>query len=225
MLTAAVMGSLICALLLVVAVSCTCRLHALRTLEHRLASHRLEPPLSSSHRLSREFFFCEPPPSYAAAVQGSHSLYVENFHYSVPPVHHRPASGHRRRGRHHRHSRHTGVPSPLRNAAVAPERDGRSLSCGTLPLVDTSTLIALPVQGDSACSSKNDSPVQQPDGSESVVGTTSKDDTVCSRTANGSDCTILACALEISSQGEDLISSSDSVLHYCCDSDSEPLVA
>lgn len=88
-LTAAITGSLICALLLVIAISCMCRLHALRSLEHRLAAR--ETPLS---RMSREFFFREPPPSYAVAVGPN---CVENSHYAPR----RPRRSHRR---HHRNA-------------------------------------------------------------------------------------------------------------------------
>ncbi|XP_054711541.1 low-density lipoprotein receptor-related protein 6-like [Uloborus diversus] len=102
-LTAAVMGSLICALLLVIAISCTCRLHALRILESRLMSR--ETPLS---RLTREFYFREPPPSYAVAVAGQQrrNLCVENVHYGTPV---RP---NRRRSRRSRSSRSPAPPPP-----------------------------------------------------------------------------------------------------------------
>lgn len=117
-LTAALMGSLICALLLVIAISCTCRLHALRMLETRLATTR-ETPLS---RLSREFFFREPPPSYAVAVQGDprRNLCVENLHYNN---HHEAGVYRPRRGRRSRHSRNPvvvpiNVPEPSTDESV-----------------------------------------------------------------------------------------------------------
>ncbi|XP_022249969.1 low-density lipoprotein receptor-related protein 3-like [Limulus polyphemus] len=63
-ITAAVMGSLICGLLLVVAVSCMCKLFALRYLEHH-PDYSRQTPLS---RLEQEIMYREPPPSYAVAV-------------------------------------------------------------------------------------------------------------------------------------------------------------
>lgn len=84
------MGSLICGLLLVIAISCTCKLIALRNVELQTAAGdergssdtprvggvtypRAFPfPCNDSDtplfRLEHEFFYREPPPSYAAAV-------------------------------------------------------------------------------------------------------------------------------------------------------------
>ncbi|XP_055943335.1 low-density lipoprotein receptor-related protein 12-like [Argiope bruennichi] len=117
-LTAALMGSLICALLLVIAISCTCRLHALRMLENRLSQTR-ETPLS---RMSRDFFFREPPPSYAVAVQGDphRNLCVENLHYSIPV--HRS----RRRARRTRQSRAASRPPIASSTTAHNERSGPS---------------------------------------------------------------------------------------------------
>uniref|UniRef100_T1KIA9 Uncharacterized protein n=1 Tax=Tetranychus urticae TaxID=32264 RepID=T1KIA9_TETUR len=96
-ITAALMGSLICGLLLVIAISCTCKLIALRQIEQQRqaqddsycgsATNNL---YSSSHIYQRyfpfarsnshstwplfspdsEYFYREPPPSYASAVSG-----------------------------------------------------------------------------------------------------------------------------------------------------------
>ncbi|XP_076358325.1 low-density lipoprotein receptor-related protein 12-like [Tachypleus tridentatus] len=63
-ITAAIIGSLICGLLLVVAVSCTCKLFALRYMEHH-PDYSRQTPLS---RLEQEIMYREPPPSYAIAV-------------------------------------------------------------------------------------------------------------------------------------------------------------
>lgn len=90
-ITAAIMGSLICGLLLVIAISCTCKLIALRNVEQQqLSESQIEGRGGSSHssysrsfpfafgesdtplfRLEQEFFYREPPPSYAAAMGGS----------------------------------------------------------------------------------------------------------------------------------------------------------
>lgn len=84
------MGSLICGLLLVIAISCTCKLIALRQVETQqqlndtVETHRVGGPSSYPRsfpfacndtdtplfRLEHEFFYREPPPSYAAAVGG-----------------------------------------------------------------------------------------------------------------------------------------------------------
>ncbi|XP_071038944.1 low-density lipoprotein receptor-related protein 3 isoform X2 [Parasteatoda tepidariorum] len=108
-LTAALMGSLICALLLVIAISCTCRLHALRMLDSRILSR--ETPFS---RLSREFIFREPPPSYAVAVQNDprRNLCVENLQSGVQIYHNR------RRSRRHRHSRSSRRPQVPPNVSL-----------------------------------------------------------------------------------------------------------
>jgi hypothetical protein len=68
------MGSLICGLLLIIAVSCTCKLIALRHAEDSAALSRSNGPIPTSDphlmHLEPDGFFCyrEPPPSYAAAV-------------------------------------------------------------------------------------------------------------------------------------------------------------
>ncbi|KAI1297126.1 Low-density lipoprotein receptor-related protein 3 [Halotydeus destructor] len=90
-ITAAIMGSLICGLLLVIAISCTCKLIALRQVEqHHLSDSLVDPRIvqgcarrghlpfslgggggetdSSLFRLEHEFFYREPPPSYAVAM-------------------------------------------------------------------------------------------------------------------------------------------------------------
>jgi len=88
-ITAAIMGSLICGLLLVIAISCTCKLIALRQVErHHSSSHTSPSHISHNYdrsysingftgdsdtplfRLEHGFFFREPPPSYATAVGG-----------------------------------------------------------------------------------------------------------------------------------------------------------
>nr|CAD7262361.1 unnamed protein product [Timema shepardi] len=78
-ITAAIMGSLICGLLLVIAVGCMCRLYTLRLTS---ASYRLYHD-ESGHDPSRlrafapppdEFFHREPPPAYTVAVSESQQL-------------------------------------------------------------------------------------------------------------------------------------------------------
>ncbi|XP_076067432.1 uncharacterized protein LOC143040349 isoform X1 [Oratosquilla oratoria] len=72
-IAAAAMGGLVCSLLLVIAVGCTCRLYALRIgfssssrTGHRVG-HR-STPLSPLSRLEQHLLQREPPPSYAVAV-------------------------------------------------------------------------------------------------------------------------------------------------------------
>lgn len=86
-ITAAIMGSLICGLLLVIAISCTCKLIALRQVEQQqqLTDIEVEAARASQSysrtfpfaygesdtplfRLEQEFFYREPPPSYSVAV-------------------------------------------------------------------------------------------------------------------------------------------------------------
>lgn len=82
MITAAIIGSLFCGLLVVVAVSCSCRLYALRLAQQRQqmsAAERLcdsAPPLFADGAPA-DFWFREPPPPYAVAV-GEHR-------YHLPP--------------------------------------------------------------------------------------------------------------------------------------------
>lgn len=90
-ITAAIMGSLICGLLLVIAISCTCKLIALRQVERHSSTHTSPSHISHNYdrnfsingftgdsdtplfRLEHGFFFRDPPPSYAAAVGGYQS--------------------------------------------------------------------------------------------------------------------------------------------------------
>ncbi|XP_053203771.1 low-density lipoprotein receptor-related protein 3-like isoform X2 [Panonychus citri] len=79
-ITAALMGSLICGLLLVIAISCTCKLIALRQIEQQRQAQddsscgtSINNIYSSSHIYQSpdsEYFYREPPPSYASAVSG-----------------------------------------------------------------------------------------------------------------------------------------------------------
>lgn len=96
--SAAVMGSLICGLLLVVAVGCTCRLYWLRRAEREIASRDtvLSPFVSNS-------FYPDPPPPYASSV----GRRLENLHYEVP---------HRHTGRSGRSRRHQQPPVSLLSA-------------------------------------------------------------------------------------------------------------
>lgn len=72
-ITAAIMGSLICGLLLVIAVGCMCRLYSLRLavsnnyrIHHDEISH--VPSILRSIPLPGDFFHREPPPAYTVAV-------------------------------------------------------------------------------------------------------------------------------------------------------------
>ncbi|GFR01309.1 low-density lipoprotein receptor-related protein 3 [Trichonephila clavata] len=229
-LTAALMGSLVCALLLVIAISCICRLHALRMLENRLSATR-ETPLS---RMSREFFFREPPPSYAVAVQGDphRSLCVENLHYGVPI--HRS----RRRGRRSRQSRlpsrpssHHIIPSIERNVPQNPP------VFSDVVLLDDS----LPVSSDSANinnqrlmqgpRNKDNNSVEASDELKEVhvpneinFNKNSEDANTCSSDAHNNpsvETVSLESVATVTSEPSCLSTSND---HYYCDSDTDPLV-
>ncbi|XP_077503266.1 uncharacterized protein LOC144113806 [Amblyomma americanum] len=77
MITAAIIGSLFCGLLVVVAVSCSCRLYALRLAQQQAAA--AEGPMDSPplfvDSAPPDFWFREPPPPYAVAV-GDHRYHV-----------------------------------------------------------------------------------------------------------------------------------------------------
>lgn len=73
-IAAAIMGSLLCSLLLVIAVGCMCRLYSLRLavtnsyrIHHNGGSFTTQPPVP---HLDEEFFNREPPPAYSVAVSG-----------------------------------------------------------------------------------------------------------------------------------------------------------
>ena len=66
-ITAAVVGSLICGLLLVIALGCTCKLYALR-LQEAQGGPRFETPMS---RLQEEFMRRQAPPPYNEAMRSS----------------------------------------------------------------------------------------------------------------------------------------------------------
>lgn len=72
-ITAAIMGSLICGLLLVVAVGCTCKLYALRYGESS-GSTRSTLPLSP---LERELLSREPPPPYSTTMSQTSGSYCQ----------------------------------------------------------------------------------------------------------------------------------------------------
>lgn len=78
MITAAIIGSLFCGLLVVVAVSCSCRLYALRLAQQQAAA-AAEGPVDSpplfADSAPPDFWFREPPPPYAVAV-GDHRYHV-----------------------------------------------------------------------------------------------------------------------------------------------------
>lgn len=196
-------------------------------LEQRLSR---ETPLS---RLSREFFFREPPPSYAVAVQGSqhHNLYVENLHYGVPV--HRS----RRRSRRSRHSRNaippTQLPSVSRNCVfVSPVT--------TVPRYDT---ISVNTAGESSNpvpltesppterpGTKNEGVIPISEGNPDISKDTEDDkesstqsDSTCPVIRPSSDSESLSLEpINASLEGHsDFLQLTD---HYCCDSDSEPLV-
>lgn len=229
-LTAAVMGSLICALLLVIAISCTCRLHSLRMLEHRLSSR--ETPLS---RLSQEFFFREPPPSYAVAVQGSqhHNLYVENLHYGVPV--HRG----RRRSRRPRHSRNS---MPVPHLSTVPRNCVLVNPDGTVPSPEPVDINSTGESSSSVSSPDSSSAATPGTKDDCVIPISGKNQSICNDTIGDKETSVIQndnCPVHrLTSNSESLSlepinasledtpdtvqnSSSD---HYYCDSDSEPLV-
>lgn len=98
-ITAAIIGSLICGLLIVIAISCGCKLVALRHLEQyrtTMATNVSNPapfrnmdfPFPSSSdldaslfRLEHSVLFREPPPSYASTMGGYHDVNGINNSY------------------------------------------------------------------------------------------------------------------------------------------------
>ena len=118
------MGSLICGLLLVIAISCTCKLIALRQVErHNSSSHTSPSHISHNYdrnyningftgdsdtplfRLEHGFFFREPPPSYATAVGGYHSDRNNSYIEQIRQI--------RRQRRLRRNRRRPPTPPPL----------------------------------------------------------------------------------------------------------------
>lgn len=77
MITAAIIGSLFCGLLVVVAVSCSCRLYALRLAQQQAAAAEgpMDSPPLFADGAPPDFWFREPPPPYAVAV-GDHRYHV-----------------------------------------------------------------------------------------------------------------------------------------------------
>ena len=89
-ITAAIIGSLICCLLIVIAIGCACKLMVLRHMEHyrNVLTNSFAPiqnndfsfPVTagdldaSLFRLDSSFFFREPPPSYASTMGGYSDL-------------------------------------------------------------------------------------------------------------------------------------------------------
>ncbi|XP_042223956.1 uncharacterized protein LOC121867897 isoform X2 [Homarus americanus] len=78
-IVAAAMGGLVCSLLLVIAVGCTCRLYALRMGIGRAQHHgqrvgRRSTPLAPLSRLEQHLLQREPPPSYSVAVNDPSAL-------------------------------------------------------------------------------------------------------------------------------------------------------
>nr|XP_053648905.1 low-density lipoprotein receptor-related protein 12-like isoform X2 [Cherax quadricarinatus] len=78
-IVAAAIGGLVCSLLLVIAVGCTCRLYALRVGIGRAQQNghrvgRRSTPLAPLSRLEQHLLQREPPPSYAVAVNDPSAL-------------------------------------------------------------------------------------------------------------------------------------------------------
>ncbi|XP_070536640.1 low-density lipoprotein receptor-related protein 12-like [Ptychodera flava] len=114
-ITAAVVGSLICGLLLVIALGCTCKLYALR-----LSEQHSSFDISPMSRVEREFLRREAPPTYAASMaasdpsQQAQSAFMEQVH----------ALAHARRARRCRRSRLTTRPmTPLSDCCEEAEED------------------------------------------------------------------------------------------------------
>ncbi|XP_023227627.1 low-density lipoprotein receptor-related protein 12-like isoform X2 [Centruroides sculpturatus] len=91
--SAAVMGSLVCGLLLVVAVGCTCRLYSLRLVERRALDRETQ-----MSRFLPEAVHPEPPPSYASSV-GWYGPRPPGRRVPPPPPSGRRAGSGRRRPR------------------------------------------------------------------------------------------------------------------------------
>uniref|UniRef100_T1K866 CUB domain-containing protein n=1 Tax=Tetranychus urticae TaxID=32264 RepID=T1K866_TETUR len=168
-ITAALMGSLICGLLLVIAISCTCKLIALRQIEQQRqaqddsycgsatnnlysSSHiyqRYFPfARSNSHSTSplfspdSEYFYREPPPSYASAVSG-----IDEYGAGCS------SSSSRRRPRRLRPRGRRRPPSPPPSQQSLTESDGiyntgvfqRPSICSNIPA--TMNILSIPTTG------------------------------------------------------------------------------
>ncbi|KAG1659678.1 Low-density lipoprotein receptor-related protein 12 [Nymphon striatum] len=110
-ITAAVMGALICGLLLVIAIGCTCKLYTLRIVEQRDLTH--ETPMS---QIEREFMQREPPPPYAVAVgmpYYNQNQYSDHYRISLPIRPGRARSSRRVRRHHSRRRRAPSPPPPI----------------------------------------------------------------------------------------------------------------
>lgn len=106
-IAAAIMAALLCALLVVIAVGCTCRLYNLRLIyQHGFVPR--PPPLSLRHRLAEnsltlpsmlddEFYHPEPPPAYSVAVGECPPPPLVNIGANVPGVHQPQAPRRQRR--------------------------------------------------------------------------------------------------------------------------------
>ncbi|XP_035207653.1 low-density lipoprotein receptor-related protein 12-like [Stegodyphus dumicola] len=226
-LTAALMGSLICALLLVIAISCTCRLHALR-MENRMLAR--ETPLS---RLSREFFFREPPPSYAVAVENQphRNLCTENLHYGVPV--HRS----RRRSRRPRQGR-SGPRLPYVSSNCVLPRPGGIVPVHVpnlpSPEIPVNSQIPIPISENSAGQEENPRPSRK---DENILTNSAEQE--CELSVETSHNKAPHTFLQQNAQCENVntghvdfnyseagnSSVENHTDHYFCDSDSEPLVA
>lgn len=123
-ITSAIIGSLICGLLLVIAISCACKLVALRHMERyrsafrsgtrsRFPSH--EFPFTASpgdldatlFRLDNTLLFREPPPSYDSAMGGTPETNTSYTSYVLEQLRrHRNRTRRARRNQRARSSRH-----------------------------------------------------------------------------------------------------------------------
>ncbi|CAG2107079.1 unnamed protein product [Medioppia subpectinata] len=151
-ITAAIMGSLICGLLLVIAISCTCKLIALRQVErHHSSTHTSPSHISHNYdrsysingftgdsdtplfRLEHGFFFREPPPSYATAVGGYPTDRNNSYIEQIRQI--------RRQRRLRRNRRRPPTPPPLE--FVDRDNDPNSSSNSS------TTAVIIPLSGDS----------------------------------------------------------------------------
>jgi len=147
-ITAAIIGSLICGLLLVIAVGCMCRLYSLRlavsnnySIHHEDISHISSGLRSVPHQ--DDFFHREPPPAYTVAVSECQQLQriappgsCRTFtlatleHYS-PNIHHHHHSSRRSSQRYssgRRRSQRNSVSSGISHIAADPALPGTTPS-------------------------------------------------------------------------------------------------
>nr|XP_018916532.1 PREDICTED: low-density lipoprotein receptor-related protein 2-like [Bemisia tabaci] len=169
LIAAAVMGVLLCGLLLIIAVACTCRLYSLR-LSH--ARFHVSPHLTSRLRLNQsgtlppliddEFFHREPPPAYSVAI-GDYPPPILQPLQPMPPRQLSHGRRIRRLGSNRRYSRTYGVRQHIRQNYPVSEASSSLIVTRNEPIINNSANCDKPPENServdlSSNSSSNSSP-------------------------------------------------------------------